>query len=61
MSRGSACVIIGPAALEGTLTLPERARGIVLFAHGSGSRRLSPRNQPGARALDDRGFATLRL
>jgi alpha-beta hydrolase superfamily lysophospholipase len=61
MSRGSACVIIGPAALEGTLTLPEKARGIVLFAHGSGSSRLSPRNQHVARALEDRGFATLLL
>lgn len=61
MSRGSACVNIGPAALEGTLTLPERARGIVLFAHGSGSSRLSPRNQHVARALEDRGFATLLL
>lgn len=61
MERGSACVIIGPAALEGTLTLPEKPRGLVVFAHGSGSNRLSPRNQYVARALEDRGFATLLL
>ena len=38
-------VPVGAVALAGTLTLPERARGVVLFAHGSGSSRFSPRNR----------------
>ncbi len=38
-------VPVGAVALAGTLTLPDRARGIVLFAHGSGSSRFSPRNR----------------
>jgi dienelactone hydrolase len=51
-----------PAAtvmLEGDLGLPERARGVVLFAHGSGSGRLSPRNRYVARMLNEAGLATL--
>ena len=50
----------GPS-LRGDLTVPRRARGIVLFAHGSGSSRLSPRNRAVAKALNDAGFATLLL
>ena len=50
---------IPPVGLPGTLALPEHARGIVLFAHGSGSSRLSPRNTMVARALDGAGMATL--
>jgi putative phosphoribosyl transferase len=41
------------------LTLPESARGVVLFAHGSGSSRFSPRNRYVAGELADAGFATL--
>jgi dienelactone hydrolase len=52
-------VRIGPLALAGDLALPKGASGIVLFAHGSGSSRLSPRNIAVARALNARGFATL--
>jgi putative phosphoribosyl transferase len=48
-------------ALGGDLTIPSRARGVVAFAHGSGSSRLSPRNRSVARALNDAGFATLLL
>ena len=51
-----------PAAgqwLDGDLGLPPHPDGIVLFAHGSGSSRRSPRNQFVARALEQRGFATL--
>lgn len=44
---------------EGLLSLPEQARGLVLFAHGSGSSRLSPRNNFVAEALQHRGLATL--
>jgi putative phosphoribosyl transferase len=45
--------------LEGELAIPERAKGIVLFAHGSGSSRHSPRNQFVARALREAGLGTL--
>jgi len=45
--------------LHGDLGLPAGARGIVLFAHGSGSSRHSPRNQFVARVLEQHGLATL--
>lgn len=45
--------------LRGFLGLPEEAEGIVLFAHGSGSGRFSPRNQFVARTLQQEGLATL--
>jgi putative phosphoribosyl transferase len=47
--------------LHGFLESPAQARGIVLFAHGSGSGRMSPRNQSVAKYLNDRGLATLLL
>ena len=49
----------GVAELEGLLQVPAGARGIVLFAHGSGSSRLSPRNASVAHALHRRGLGTL--
>jgi putative phosphoribosyl transferase len=52
-------VIIGPHRLPGTLTVPSGAHGIVAFAHGSGSSRLSPRNQAVAATLQEVGLATL--
>ncbi len=45
--------------LPGALTVPRDPRGIVLFAHGSGSSRFSPRNRRVATALGRAGFATL--
>ncbi len=45
--------------LEGELVIPKEAIGIVAFAHGSGSSRLSPRNQYVAKALQDGGIGTL--
>jgi len=45
--------------LEGDLAVPERASGIVLFAHGSGSGRHSPRNRAVAQTLRSGGLATL--
>jgi putative phosphoribosyl transferase len=51
-----------PAAgvfLAGHLTVPAGARGVVLFAHGSGSSRFSPRNRFVAQALQEEGLATL--
>jgi putative phosphoribosyl transferase len=52
-------IAAGGVTLEGSLTLPETARGVVVFAHGSGSSRLSPRNGAVARTLNDAGFGTL--
>lgn len=46
-------------SLEGTLALPPDARGLVLFAHGSGSSRLSPRNNYVAQVLRGGGVGTL--
>jgi len=47
--------------VEGLLELPASAQGIVLFAHGSGSSRHSPRNNHVARVLHDKGIGTLLL
>src|SRR5574340_156134 len=57
----SAEVIVqaGEVALEGVLALPEKASGIVVFVHGSGSSRFSPRNQFVAGFLNQGGLATL--
>jgi dienelactone hydrolase len=49
----------GHAVLSGNLTIPENVVGLVLFAHGSGSGRHSPRNKFVARTLNDAGLATL--
>ena len=49
----------GKAVIEGALVLPEQAKGLVLFAHGSGSSRHSPRNNFVARVLNGRGLGTL--
>lgn len=45
--------------LEGTLVVPKRSKGIVIFAHGSGSSRKSPRNNHVARVLEEHGIGTL--
>ena len=52
-------VIIGPLGLAGTLHLPASAHGLVVFAHGSGSSRFSPRNMAVAKSLNVQGIATL--
>ena len=49
----------GRAVLSGNLTIPENATGLVLFAHGSGSSRHSPRNQFVAHIINDAGLGTL--
>src|SRR3984893_2003519 len=49
----------GEVMLDGNLTLPEESRAIVLFAHGSGSSRHSPRNRYVARVLNEAKLATL--
>jgi pimeloyl-ACP methyl ester carboxylesterase len=50
---------LADCALQGELHIPARARGAVLFAHGSGSSRHSPRNQYVAQALHQHGIGTL--
>lgn len=54
-------VRIEPEGLDGLLGLPAKAKGLVIFAHGSGSGRLSPRNQRVASVLRHAGLATLLL
>jgi putative phosphoribosyl transferase len=52
-------VVIAPLGLTGTLHLPASASALVVFAHGSGSSRFSPRNKAVADALNEQGIATL--
>jgi pimeloyl-ACP methyl ester carboxylesterase len=52
---------VGESALVGDLEVPEQARAVVLFAHGTGSSRFSPRNRSVAGALRRAGFGTLLL
>ncbi len=57
----SRLIRIPPAGIEGELTLPLQTRALVLFAHGSGSSRHSPRNRFVAERLHDAGLATFLL
>jgi putative phosphoribosyl transferase len=52
-------VSIPPLGLKGDLAVPHNPKGVILFAHGSGSSRRSPRNTYVAEKLNDEGFATL--
>jgi dienelactone hydrolase len=49
----------GTVAISGNLSIPSKAKGIVVFAHGSGSSRFSPRNTKVAREINAVGVATL--
>lgn len=49
----------GMAILQGNLTVPDKARGLVIFTHGGGSSHKSPRNIFVSKALNDAGFGTL--
>jgi dienelactone hydrolase len=55
----SVLIPAGSAHLEGELAIPINAQGVILFAHGSGSSRHSPRNRYVAKVLRSAGFATL--
>ena len=57
--RRDVLIAIDPVRLSGDLLLPPEAIGIVIFAHGSGSSRLSPRNAGVARVLNGAGIGTL--
>lgn len=59
MIPGEHALAIGALGLPGTLRLPMRPRGMVVFAHGSGSSRLSPRNIHVAQVLGGHRLATL--
>jgi putative phosphoribosyl transferase len=52
-------VPVGPVSLAGHLTLPQQPKGLVVFAHGSGSSRHSPRNRFVASVLNEAGLGTL--
>jgi dienelactone hydrolase len=51
----------GTVLIDGDLVIPDRAVGLIVFAHGSGSSRFSRRNRAVAETLQDGGFATLLL
>ena len=59
INRSRALIPSDSVRLEGELVIPEGSRGVVLFAHGSGSSRLSPRNQYVAQTLQQAGVGTL--
>jgi dienelactone hydrolase len=61
MTENQVTIPVGGVTLTGDLALPAEPKGLVLFAHGSGSSRLSPRNRSVARALNDGGLGTLLL
>ncbi len=57
--RALVTIPVNGVKLDGMLVVPERARGVVLFVHGSGSSRLSPRNNFVADNLNEAGYGTL--
>lgn len=57
--EASVTISHGPLRLPGDLSVPSGARGLVIFAHGSGSSRHSPRNRLVARTLEQRAMGTL--
>jgi putative phosphoribosyl transferase len=59
--HGAIRIALGQVTLDGDLNVPDRAAGLVIFAHGSGSSRFSRRNRAVASALGSAGFATLLL
>ncbi|MGZ8543640.1 MAG: dienelactone hydrolase family protein [Flavisolibacter sp.] len=56
--RATLSIPLGDIVLKGDLVLPHQANSLVIFAHGSGSSRLSPRNQMVAEYLNSNGIAT---
>jgi putative phosphoribosyl transferase len=59
LATGPIEIPVSAGAIYGDLIVPLEAKGLVIFAHGSGSSRHSPRNQYVAQALNNNGFATL--
>jgi putative phosphoribosyl transferase len=61
-SQAKSCkLVIGQESLVGDLVRPRNAKGLIIFAHGSGSSRFSPRNTHVARQLQEQGLGTLLL
>jgi len=61
-AAGESIVIpVTAGQIEADLRVPDRATGLVIFAHGSGSSRFSSRNRSVAEALEGHGFGTLLL
>tara|TARA_R110000868_G_scaffold126481_8_gene333610 strand:- start:1078 stop:1746 length:669 start_codon:yes stop_codon:yes gene_type:complete len=58
-TKKSVNIVLDGISLKGNLVIPKKAIGIVLFSHGSGSSRLSPRNNYVAGVLQAKGLATL--
>jgi putative phosphoribosyl transferase len=61
MQLGAVQINVGGALIEGDLTIPVKAAGLVVFSHGSGSSRFSRRNRSVAQVLQTGGYATLLL
>jgi putative phosphoribosyl transferase len=59
LSENGVVIPAGDATLEGELVVPSQAEGVVIFVHGSGSSRHSPRNQYVARTIREAGMGTL--
>ena len=59
LQRIEISIPVGGVYLPGILTIPDPAKGLIIFSHGSGSSRFSPRNNAVAEVLQTRGFATL--
>jgi putative phosphoribosyl transferase len=60
-SNDEISIQVGKVTLKANLTIPDRAKGIIVFSHGSGSSRFSPRNRQVARFLQENSFGTLLL
>jgi len=58
INKSTVTIPVGAVELKGDFSIPPQAHGLVLFAHGSGSSRLSPRNQMVASYLNQHGIAT---
>tara|TARA_R110000765_G_scaffold419311_1_gene523443 strand:+ start:1372 stop:2040 length:669 start_codon:yes stop_codon:yes gene_type:complete len=58
-TKKSVNIVLDGISLKGNLVIPKKAIGIVLFSHGSGSSRLSPRNNYVAGVLQAKGLATM--
>ncbi len=59
LTRRAAYIPIGTATLDADISVPARARGVIVFSHGSGSSRHSPRNRSVAAFLNERDMATV--
>ena len=59
LNQNTISIPLGKKVIQGDLTVPAEVNGLVIFAHGSGSSRFSPRNKYVAEILNDAGFAAL--